>query len=108
MDDSERDDFLERQRLKNLAQRSGFAFADLDRIKPGDDVNGLLPLSTMRRLQIRPLKRDGNNLWLAMADTTDLLARAEVKEVTNCRVIPVVFVPSALEKWLTEQKELGA
>jgi len=39
---------------------------------------------------------------------TDLLARADVKEVTNCRVIPVVVVPSALEKWLTEQKELGA
>ena len=107
MDESEKEYYRERVRRQHLAQQLGYAFVDLPRIQSFDDVKGLLPLETMRRLQILPLKRDGNNLWLAMADTTDILARAEVKEVTNCRVIPVVVVPSALEKWLTEQKELG-
>lgn len=86
----------ERERRQHRAQRMGFGFVDLDRVRPDPRADGAISNDLARELRALPLVRDGRNLWIAFAER-DSLAEARIAQETGLRVIPVLCVPSALD-----------
>ena len=93
----------ERELLQAKAQERGIGFVDIERIPIDDLPHNLIPTETLKCHQVLPVKKEGNNLWIAMADPADTAGINAVKLHTNCRVIPVQAVPGriaeALDRW---------
>lgn len=85
----------ERQRAQNLAQELGCPFVDLDRVRPDRDALAALPVQVIRDLQVLPIKRDGQNLWVAVSER-DPDAENEAATVSGLRLHPVIAPRSAL------------
>ncbi|MEQ1603655.1 MAG: GspE/PulE family protein [Pyrinomonadaceae bacterium] len=63
------------------------------------DVDELakLPVELMLRNQFVPLRRDGNNMHVAMADPTNLERLDELENVLNVRIVPHVATAGAID-----------
>ncbi|MFT3745536.1 MAG: GspE/PulE family protein [Pyrinomonadaceae bacterium] len=63
------------------------------------DVDELakLPVELMLRNQFVPLRRDGNNMHVAMADPTNLERLDELENVLNVRIVPHVATSGAID-----------
>ncbi|HQX57214.1 MAG TPA: GspE/PulE family protein [Pyrinomonadaceae bacterium] len=99
-------DFLENEppevlEAKELARRYRMPYVDLlppDKSSPVDQVElSKIPVDLMLRNQIVPLKRDGNNLYVAMADPTNLERLDELENVLNVRIVPHVSTAGAID-----------
>ncbi|MBX7055900.1 MAG: GspE/PulE family protein [Pyrinomonadaceae bacterium] len=99
-------DFLENEppevlEAKQLARRYRMPYVDLlppDKSSPVDQEElGKIPVDLMLRNQIVPLKRDGNNLYVAMADPTNLERLDELENVLNVRIVPHVATAGAID-----------
>ena len=87
----------EREVLQAKAQEMGFAFADLDRITIDSGALNVVPERLVKAHNAIPVKKDGNNLWVAMANPNNLNAVDDLKIASGLRVIPVVAVTGAIE-----------
>src|SRR5688572_13242480 len=67
-------DMDERQRVQVQAMDRGLPFVDIDRIKPEEAAIGSIPADLARHYQVLPVKKEGLNLWLAMADPDNVAA----------------------------------
>ncbi len=99
-------DFLENEppevlEAKQLARRYRMPYVDLlppDKSSPVDqDELSKIPVDLMLRNQIVPLKREGNNLYVAMADPTNLERLDELENVLNVRIVPHVATAGAID-----------
>ncbi len=99
-------DFLDKdppevKEARALAMRYRLPYIDL--LPPeGDspvDVHEVtrLPVDLMLRNQFVPLRRDGNNLHVAMADPTNLERLDELENVLNVRIVPHVATAGAID-----------
>ena len=43
------------------------------------------------------MKKDGQTLWVAMSNPSNILALDDIKMASGCRVIPVIAVPAAID-----------
>ena len=57
-----------------------------------------MPAQLAERLQVLPVKRNGNVLTLAMADPTNVLALDDVAFMTNLQIQPVVASEIAIRQ----------
>lgn len=87
----------EREVLMAKAQEAGQMFVDLDRIPLESSAINVVPERIAKNHNVIPVKKDGMNLWLAMANTSNIQAADDVRMVSGCRVIPVAAVPDAIE-----------
>ena len=87
----------EREVLQAKAQEMGYAFADLDRVSIDSSAINVVPERLVKAHNAVPVKKDGNNLWVAMANPGNIMAQDDIKMASGCRVIPVVAVPGAIE-----------
>jgi type IV pilus assembly protein PilB len=62
-----------------------------------------VPEELVRRHQAFPLARDGNVLYVAMADPSDVVALDDLRLATGCQVVPEVSSPEevarAIQRW---------
>ncbi len=87
----------EREILQAKAQEMGIAYADLDRVTIDSSAIDSIPESLARRHSMIPVKRQDNNLYVAMVNTNNLQAIDDVQVASKCRVIPVLAVPGAID-----------
>jgi len=87
----------EREVLQAKAQEMGYAFADLDRVQIDTSAINVVPERLVKAHSAIPVKKDGNNLWVAMANPSNIMAQDDIKMASGLRVIPVVAVPGAIE-----------
>lgn len=87
----------EREILLAKAQEQGIGFADLDRTQIESSAINVVPERIAKNHNVVPVKKEGTNLWLAMANTNNIQAMDDVRMVSGCRVIPVMAVPGAIE-----------
>lgn len=86
---------------KQLAMRYRLPYVDL--LPPVGEspidyaVLAEIPVDLMLRHQFVPLKRDGNKLFIAMADPTDLERLDELKSALKSRIIPHVATSGAID-----------
>ena len=78
------------QLLTALEKQHGIEGADLLREQASEKAMKLLPLTTMLKHRVIPLKAEGRILTLAMEDPDDLTAVHDVEFITGRRVEPVV------------------
>ena len=87
----------EREVLQAKAQEMGYAFADLDRVQIDSGAINVVPERLVKAHTAIPVKKDGQNLWVAMSNPANIMAQDDIKLASGCRVIPVVAVPGAIE-----------
>lgn len=87
----------EREVLQAKAQEMGIGFVDLDRINIESSALNVVPERIAKAHSVIPVKKDGQTLWLAMANDKNILALDDVKMASGCRVVPVLAVPGAIE-----------
>ncbi len=99
-------DFIENEppevvEAKQLARRYRMPYIDLlppDGPSPVSvDELSRIPVDLMLRNQFVPLKREGNNLYAAMADPTNLERLDELENVLNVRIVPHVATAGAID-----------
>ena len=86
---------------KLLARRYRMPYVDLlppDAPSPVDqDELSKIPVDLMLRNQFVPLKRDGNNLHVAMSDPSNLERLDELENVLNVRIVPNVATAGSID-----------
>lgn len=87
----------EREVLQARAQEMGIGFADLDRITVDSSALNVVPERILKNHTVLPVKKDGQTLYLAMSNVSNVQAIDDVRIASGCRVIPVLAVPGALE-----------
>src|SRR2546425_11134770 len=85
-----------------LALQQGYEYVNLTS-EPIDVNNAqLLPEPFVRRLMALPIRQEGKDLVVAMADPSDILALDEITRATGLRVQPVFTTETDLE-WALAQ-----
>jgi type IV pilus assembly protein PilB len=87
----------EREITQARAQEQGLPFVDLDRVSIESSAINVVPERIAKNHSVIPVKKDGQNLWLAMASDKNIMAMDDVKMASGCRVHPVLAVPGAIE-----------
>ncbi len=87
----------EREMLEGKAQELGIPFVDLDRHNVESSAINVVPERIAKNHNVVPVKKEGQNLWLAMSNTNNITAMDDVRMVSGCRVYPVMAVPGAIE-----------
>jgi type IV pilus assembly protein PilB len=87
----------EREVLQAKAQEMGMPFVDLDRTQIESSAINVVPERIVTRHNVIPVKKQDNQLWVAMSKPGDIQAIDDVTMASGCRVIPVMAVPGAIE-----------
>ncbi|HLO99275.1 MAG TPA: ATPase, T2SS/T4P/T4SS family [Fimbriimonas sp.] len=87
----------EREVLSAKAQESGIPFADLDNLTIDSSALNVVPERIVKNHGAIPIRKDGQQLWIAIRDTNNLAAIDDFRIASGCRVIPVLAVQGAIE-----------
>lgn len=87
----------EREVLHAQAQEAGHPFVDLDNVQIESSALNVVPERIVKLHNVIPVKKEGTNLWLAMANPNNLQALDDVRLASGCFVKPAVAVPGAIE-----------
>ncbi|HEU5299870.1 MAG TPA: ATPase, T2SS/T4P/T4SS family [bacterium] len=85
-----------------LALQQGYEYVSLTAEPIDVNIARLLPEPFVRRLMALPIRQEGRELVVAMADPSDILAMDEVARATGLRVVPVFTTETDLE-WAIAQ-----
>ncbi|HZO87949.1 MAG TPA: ATPase, T2SS/T4P/T4SS family [Chthonomonadaceae bacterium] len=80
------------------AQEMAVPFVDLSKFKPEQSAINVVPEHIAKRHNVLPVKKDGNTLYVAMADTNNLTAADDLRLVSRCQVRAVLGVPDQIEE----------
>jgi type IV pilus assembly protein PilB len=75
------------------AAELGQPFVDLTVYKPDQGALNVVPEHVAKRHNVLPVKKDGNILYVAMADTNNITAADDLRLVSRCTVRGVLAVP---------------
>lgn len=87
----------EREVLMAKAQEMGRQFVDIDNIQIESSAINVVPERIAKQHGVMPVKKDGQNLLLAMSNFNNIQAEDDVRMASGCRVIPCVAVPGGIE-----------
>ncbi len=91
--------YLTEERLLSfLTKQYNVPAITLSQLDIDPEVLKLVPAQLAERLQVLPIKRNGNVLTLAMADPTNVLALDDVAFFTNLQIQPVVASEVAIRQ----------
>jgi type IV pilus assembly protein PilB len=79
------------------AYEMGLPFVDLDRTTPDPSAVNVVREHIAKRYNVMPVKKEGNVLYLAMADPNNVMAIDDVRVNSRCVVRPVLAAPGAIE-----------
>jgi type II secretory ATPase GspE/PulE/Tfp pilus assembly ATPase PilB-like protein len=89
---------VSRQDLLNaLARKMGYPLVDLEKFPPDPDALHRVPFSVAARLLVAPLMIRETTLIVALEDPNKRAALSELEFVTQCKIVPVLAMPSQLE-----------
>jgi type IV pilus assembly protein PilB len=87
----------EREVLMAQAQERGIGFVDLDRISVESTAINVVPERLVKAHTALPVRKDGQTLWVAMSNPSNIAALDDIRLASGCRVIPVMAVPGAID-----------
>src|SRR6266498_1833747 len=79
-----------------LSRQYGIQSITLSQLDIDPEVLKLVPEQIARKYEVLPIKRQGNQITLAMADPTNVFALDDVGFMTNLQVVPVVASQAAI------------
>lgn len=86
--------------LKHSARRFKVPAIDLNKSVVDEGIASVIPPEVARKHNILPIRRDGRNLYLAMADPSNLQAIEEVEFRCRVHVVPVLAGEQVLTEYL--------
>ncbi len=84
--------------LDALSDQFGIPKINLDQAEIDESVTTLIPLNTIRRFHIMPIRRANNTLTIAISDPTKAFDLKEIKFATNLDIEPLLASESAIER----------
>jgi twitching motility protein PilT len=93
--------------IKFLAGQLGLGSINLNDVEIPAEVQGLIPLETVKRLGILPVRKDENTLILGMTDPSDLNVIKELEFSLGCAIRPVVLAESQWEYAIRHASQRG-
>lgn len=87
----------EREVLQAKAAEMGIPFVDLDRITIESSALNVVNERIAKNHSVIPVRKEGQQLWLAMGNTSNIQAIDDVRMASGCRVIPCLALPAAIE-----------
>ena len=87
----------EREVLQGRAIEMGIGFADVDRIQLDPSALNVVPERILKANNVLPVKKEGQTLYVAMANVQNVQAIDAVRSASGCRVVPVLAVGGAIE-----------
>ncbi len=87
----------EREVLQGKAQEQGLGFADLDRMTIDSSALNVVPERIVKNHSAIPVRKDGQTLYVAMKNSSNISAIDDLRLASGCRVVPVLAVPGAIE-----------
>jgi type IV pilus assembly protein PilB len=87
----------EREVLQGKAQEMGLGFADLDRMSIDSSALNVVPERIVKNHSAIPVRKDGQTLYVAMKNSSNIAAINDLRLASGCRVVPVLAVPGAIE-----------
>jgi len=81
-----------------LSRQYGIQSITLSQLDVDPEVLKLVPEQIARKYEVLPVKREANQLTLAMADPTNVFALDDVGFMTNLQVVPVVASQAAIRQ----------
>ena len=87
----------EREVMQARAQEAGIPFVDLDRITIESSALNVVGERIVKNHTVIPVKKEGNQLWLAMGNINNIQAQDDVRMSSGLRVLPVMALPAAIE-----------
>jgi type IV pilus assembly protein PilB len=88
----------EEQLIGFLSRQYGIPSITLSQLDIDADVLKLVPDTIAKKYEVLPIKRQGTQLTLAMADPTNVFALDDIAFMTNLQVTPVVASQAAIRK----------
>jgi len=88
----------EDQLAKVVASTNQTEFINLSPDMVDPMVAHLVPYEVASRHNVIPIKREGNQLWIAMSSSLNLSVRDQIEMKTGYKVIPVAATPSAIRR----------
>src|SRR5215467_4831424 len=79
-----------------LSRQYGIQSITLSQLDVDPEVLKLVPEQIARKYEVLPIRRQGNQVTLAMADPTNVFALDDVGFMTNLQVVPVVASQAAI------------
>lgn len=98
----------ERTLLKALEKHLDAKGVVLSEYPLDKEVLNLIPPEIARAYGVVPLKREGNVLYLAMINPTDVQVQDDIRFRTGCTVVPMVAVETSIKKVLKDHYETKA
>ena len=90
-----------------LALQQGYEYVSLTSEPIDVNIAKLLPEAFERRLMAMPIRQEGKDLIVAMADPSDILAIDEISRATGLRVVPVFTTEADLEWAMAQLFDVG-
>src|SRR5215468_522586 len=88
--------FTEEKLIAFLSRQYGIQSITLSQLDVDPEVLKLVPEQIARKYEVLPIRRQGNQVTLAMADPTNVFALDDVGFMTNLQVVPVVASQAAI------------
>jgi len=93
------------QLLEFLSKKTGTPSVDLEKLSVPQEVLKIIPLDTIKRLNILPLGYDESTITIAMVDPTDIKTIEEIEFITGKKVKPVVASSIQMEAAINYLKD---
>lgn len=87
----------EREVMQARAQEAGIPFVNLDSITIESSALNVVPERIVKNHNVIPVKKDANQLWLAMGNISNIQAQDDVRMASGLKVSPVLALPAAIE-----------
>lgn len=95
----------EQQLIEVLEFQLGVPHVNINAYPIDIELTKLIPAELATRLIVMPMKLDGDELFLAMADPMDYYALDEIRTTTGKQIIPAIASRDALKRVITEYYE---
>src|SRR5262249_59175719 len=91
-----------------LSRQYGIQSITLSQLDVDPEVLKLVPEQIARKYEVLPIRRQGNQITLAMADPTNVFALDDVGFMTNLQVVPVVASQAAIRAAIARPSDTKA
>jgi type IV pilus assembly protein PilB len=91
--------------LQALSKQFGIPLIDLEETEIDESVLSLIPVHTVRRYNIMPVRKKGRVLTLAIVDPTKIFDLKEIKLITGYDIEPVLTSESAIQRAIEKYYE---
>ncbi|MGB2601742.1 MAG: hypothetical protein WBD12_07085 [Candidatus Omnitrophota bacterium] len=94
---------LEEDLIKVSSKVFGMPVVDLSKEKVDIAVTKMIPYETAKKYGVVPLRREGDELLLAMSNPQDIIALDDLSIMTGMRIKPVLGVRSDIAECIENQ-----